>query len=71
MQIECTTTSAAAQVVLAFIHADLRPGLDFRIAGMDLPDPPVWFTLGANLPSHVVSHLQDIPDIRIAREEAA
>ena len=71
MQIECTTTIAAAQVLFVLTDAQLRPGQAFRIAGPCLPDPPIQFTLRVNLPSGVVRNLQAIPDIVLAGERAA
>ena len=70
MQIECTSTSAAAQVARALIDAGLRPCFDFRIDGMDVPNPPIWFIFGPHPPTHILTELQDIPDTRIEKEEA-
>ena len=68
MQIECTTTIAAAAVLLVLIDAHLRPGTEFHIAGPHPPDPPIRFTLRVNMPADVLCHVQGIPDIRIAGE---
>src|SRR5258706_12195755 len=45
MQIECTTTHAAAQVLFVLIDAHLRPGEEFHMAGPHPPEPPIRFTL--------------------------
>ena len=68
MQIECTTTIAAAAVLLVLIDAHLRPGTEFHIAGQHLPDPPILFTLRVNPPADIVRHLLDIPDTLITIE---
>ena len=64
MQIECTTTSAAAEVVSILINAYLRPGREFHIAGPLPHGTPIQFTLSVNLPADVLGHVQDIPNIR-------
>jgi len=66
MQIECTTTSAAADALDVLLNAYLRPGREFHIAGPYSPDPPIRFTLHGHLPAAVVRRVLDIPDIRIA-----
>lgn len=66
MQIECTTTSAAAQVLFVLTDAHLRAGQEFHIAGPYLPDPPICFTLSVQPRPAVVRQLQDIPDTSIA-----
>ena len=66
MQIECTTTIAAAEVVSILINAYLRPGREFHLAGPLPPGTPVHVTLSVNLRAHVLGQVQDIPDIRIA-----
>ena len=71
MQIECTTTIAAAQVLFVLVDAHLRAGQEFQMTGPCLPDPPIQFTLRVNLPSGVVRNLQAIPDIVLAGERAA
>ena len=71
MKIECTTRSAAMQVLFVLMEYQLRPGLDFRIAGRALPDPPAHFTLPRDLAPHIVRQLQDVPDISIALAHAA
>ena len=68
MQIECTTSSAAAEVVSILINAYLRPGREFHIAGPRVHAPPIRLTLSVNLPTHVLCQVQGIPDIRIAGE---
>jgi hypothetical protein len=71
MQIECTTTIAAAQVLFVLVDAHLRPGQAFRMTGPCLPDPPIRFTLRVNLPAAVVRQLQLIPNLLIAGERNA
>ena len=66
MQIECTTTSAAAEVLFVLIDAHMRAGREFHIAGPRVHAPPIRLTLSVNLPAHVLGQVQDIPDIRIA-----
>lgn len=65
MQIECMTTSAAAQVLFILTDAHLRPGRAFHIAGPSLPNPPIRFSLHVNPPAYVMQQLQGIPDISI------
>ncbi len=72
MQIECTTTSAAAaQVLFVLVDAHLRPGREFHMTGPCLPDPPIRFTLHGNLLTHVVRQLQGVPAAIIAGERGA
>jgi len=71
MQIECTTTIAAAAVLLVLIDAHLRPGSEFHIAGQHLPDPPILFTLRVNPPADIVRHVLKIPDTLITIERGA
>ena len=71
MQIECTTTRAAAQVLFVLIDAHLRAGQEFHMTGPCPPDPPVLFTLRVTLSAAVVRQLQGIPDALIAEEHAA
>jgi hypothetical protein len=68
MQIECTTTTAAAEVLSSLIYAYLRPGREFHIAGPLPHGTPIQFTLSVNLPAHVLRQLQGIPDTRIGVE---
>lgn len=68
MQIECVTTTAAAQVMLALIAQRLQPGKDFYVDGPNLPDPPACFTLYVNLPYTVLSQLRTILDTIITDE---
>jgi hypothetical protein len=70
MQIECTTTSAAA-VLFVLIDAQLWMGKAFHIAGPSLPQPPIRFTVTVHLPAQVVDQLQLIPDISIMNEHGA
>jgi hypothetical protein len=62
MQIECATTSAAAQVMVALMEQKLRSGKDFYLDGPNLPDPPTSFTIHVNLSYSVMSQLQAIAD---------
>ena len=71
MQIECTTTSAAAQVLFVLSDAQLQPGKAFHMAGPCPPDPPIRFTLHVNLPANVVRRLEGIPDTIITGERGA
>ena len=68
MQIACTTTSAAAEVLSILLHANLRPGGAFRVTDPWPRGAPIEFTVSVNLPAAVVRHVQDIPDTRIAVE---
>ena len=62
MQIECTTAAAAAQVVLILINAHLRPGMEFRVAGPRLPDPPILFSFHMHPLPHVVRQFKAVAD---------
>ena len=53
MQIECTTTIAAAEVVSILLSAYLWPGREFRIDGPCPPGTPVHVTLN-EIPAHVL-----------------
>jgi len=68
MHIECTTTTAAAEVLSFLINAYLRPGREFHIAGPLPHGTPIQFTLSVNLPAHVLRQVQGIPDTRIGVE---
>ena len=68
MQIECTTTRAAAEVLLVLTDARMRLGREFHLAVPHSSDPLIRFTLRVNLPADVLCHVQGIPDIRIAGE---
>ena len=71
MQIECTTTSAAAQVLFVLTDAHLRPGQEFHMAGPCLPNPPIRFSLHVGLLPQVVRQLERVLDATIADERAA
>ena len=68
MLIICTTTEAAAEVMLVLTDARLQAGREFHIEVQDSSDPPIQFTLHVNLPADILRHVQDIPDLRIAVE---
>ena len=71
MQIECTTTGAASQVLFVLTDAHLLPGREFHIAGPHPPDPPIRFTLRVHLPADVVRQVLEIPDTLITIERGA
>ena len=45
MQITCTTTEAASQVLLILMNAELRPIRDFTICPILSTTPPITFTM--------------------------
>ena len=71
MHIECRTTSAASQVVLVLIDAQLRPGKEFHMDGPNLPDPPVSFIIHVTPLSQVMRRLQSISETTIAGKRTA
>jgi len=71
MQIECTTTSAASQVLWILTEYQLRPGKEFHMDGPNLPEPPVSFSIHVNPLSQVMRRFRSIPGISIEREHAA
>ena len=68
MQIACTTTIAAAEVLCILLHANLLPGGAFRVTDPLPLGTPIEFTFSVNLPADVVLELLEIPDTRIAVE---
>ena len=70
MQIECTTTRAAVDVVSLLLGAYLRSGRDFRLTGAYPPGTPIYVTLSVPLAAYLVKQLQAIPDITIVEEDA-
>ena len=69
MQIACTTTRAAAEVVSLLLDAHLRPGRDFRLTGPWPPGTPIYVTLSLTPPAYLVAHVRAIPDTTIEEEE--
>jgi hypothetical protein len=49
MQITCTTTEAASQVLLILMNAELRPIRDFTIYPILSTTPPITFTMVTSL----------------------
>ena len=70
MQIECTTTLAAAEVLSLLMSAYLRPGGAFRVTDPWPQVTPIHFTLSAPPPAHLVAHVRAIPDTTIVEEDA-
>ena len=54
MQIACTTTCAAAEVLSLLLGAHLRPGHEFRVTDPWPRGVPIRFTLSAAPPVHLV-----------------
>jgi hypothetical protein len=70
MQIDCTTTCAAAEVLSVLLGAHLRPGREFYVTGPYPPGTPIHITFNAPLPAHLVAHVRAIPDTTIVEEDA-
>ena len=70
MQIVCTTTRAAAEVVSVLMDAHLRPGREFYVTGPYPPGTPVRITFSAPIAAHLVEQVQAIPNATIVEEEA-
>jgi hypothetical protein len=68
MYIACDTISAAVEVLLIILGADLRPGGAFRVNGPYLPAPPIYFIFTAAPPGNLLEELETIPDITIKQE---
>jgi hypothetical protein len=65
MHIECTTTSAAAQVLMILLAAELRPVYDFELRPVISTTPPITFTPLLALPALLLTQLRAIPDTTI------
>ena len=71
MQIACTTTSAATEVVALLLGAHLRSGREFRLTGLYPPGTPMYVTLSEAIPASLVKQLQAIPDITIVEQDTS
>jgi hypothetical protein len=65
MQIVCSTTSAAAQVVTILLHAGLRPIRDFEIHPVLSTTPPILFTMLMVLTAAQIGQIGAIPDTMV------
>ena len=65
MQIVCTTTQAAAQVLLILLTAHLRPARDFELRPVLSLTPPITYTLYRAVPASQVTKLRAIADTTI------
>ena len=70
MQIACTTTSAATEVVSLLLGAHLRSGREFRLTGLYPPGTPMYVTLSEAIPASFVKQLQAIPDTSLVADDA-
>jgi len=70
MQIACTTTCAAAEVLSLLLGAHLRPGHEFRVTDPWPRGVPIRFTLSAAPPVHLVEQVRAIPDTTIVERKA-
>ena len=62
MQIECTTISAAAQVLSLLLNAGMRPSYDYRIGPTLSMAPPFIITLLTTVPPEHLVQLRTIAD---------
>ena len=69
MQIACTTTSAATEVVALLLGAHLRSGREFRLTGLYPPGTPIYVTLSKAISAHLVAQIRAIPDTTIVEED--
>jgi hypothetical protein len=70
MQITCTTTQAAAKVLVVLIEAHIQLGFECSLAQPRAASPPVTFVITKDLPADVVLQLQRIADAAIVDEHA-
>jgi hypothetical protein len=70
MQIVCSTTSAAAQVMKILFAARLRPRYDFQISPVLSTTPPVVFTIDPLLVDGSLPTIRAIADTTIETEAA-
>jgi hypothetical protein len=62
MQITCTTTEAASQVLLILMNAELRPIRDFTIYPILSTTPPITFTMVTSLIGALLDQVGAITD---------
>ena len=66
MQIECTTTESAAEVLSALLIAGQRPIHDFAILPIFAPTPPITFRLLVVLTAALVRQIGALADTTIS-----
>ena len=70
MQIACTTTRAAADVLSILLSDGLRPGGAFRVTESWPSSKSFFFTFREAPPAHLVKKLLAIPDTCIVEQGA-
>ena len=70
MQIICTTTAAAQQVLRTLLKARLQPVDNYQIRPIYDLTPPITFTMLQELSHDLLSQIHAIPDTTIASERA-
>jgi hypothetical protein len=65
MSITCTTTRAAARLMVLLFAAAFRPILDFQIDATLSLEPPIVFTLRRPLPPSLQEQIRVIPNMTI------
>jgi hypothetical protein len=65
MQITCTTTEAASQVLLILMNAELRPIRDFTIYPILSTTPPITFTMVTSLIGALLDQVSAITDTMV------
>jgi hypothetical protein len=70
MQITCSTTSAAAEVIRILLHAGLRPILDYELSPVLSIVPPIDFTMRCVLTAAQITQIGAIADTTIESKAA-
>jgi hypothetical protein len=65
MQIVCTTTSAAGQVLAILLTAQLVPVRDFEIRPIISTTPPITFTMLLVLSAPLLAQIRALPDTTV------
>jgi hypothetical protein len=65
MQIICTTTAAAAQVLHSLLNASLQPIRDFEIRPVLSTTPPITYTLNCALTNEQMTQIRAITDTTV------
>jgi len=65
MQIICTTTTAAAQVLMILLTAKLWPRYDYELRPVISPLPPITFILHLPLIDPLIEQIEGLPETLI------
>ena len=70
MQIACTTTQAAARVLVVLIDAGLQLGYECRLTRPRGAGSPITFVITKDLPADVMCQVQRIANTTIVNDRA-